>query len=166
MRRILIIGAGGAGKSTLAGTLGQKLGIPVYHLDSLFWKPNWTPLPREQWKITVQKLLKKEEWILDGNFGSTLDMRIEAADTIIFLDYSSVRCLYGVVKRRIQYHGKTRPDMGKGCPEKLDWEFLKWVAGYKKNKSPEIISKLSKLENKQVLHFHTPAEAYEFLKEL
>lgn len=166
MWKIIIIGAGGAGKSTLAKEIGRRLGINVYHLDSLFWKPNWTPTPRKEWIEITQELLKKENWVIDGNFGSTLDMRMEAADTIIFLDYSTVRCLYGVIKRRIQYHGKTRPDMGEECPEKIDFEFLKWIAEYRKKKSSQIIEKLSKLKNKEVLHFRTPKELNKFISRI
>ena len=81
-RRIMIIGSGGAGKSTLARELGQKYGLKVYHLDALLWKPNWNQVPRDQ-QITIQKeIIEEQEWIIDGNYGGTMDMRIEAADTI------------------------------------------------------------------------------------
>ncbi|MFO1445502.1 DNA topology modulation protein [Bacillus sp. Bva_UNVM-123] len=166
MKKIIIIGAGGAGKSTLAHKLGQILNIEVFHLDALFWKPNWTPTPQEEWESMTKQLLAKNSWIIDGNFGSTMDLRIQEADTIIFLDYSTIRCLYGVIKRRIQYHGKTRPDMGDKCPEKLDFEFIKWIAKYRKKKSPNIIAKLNELEHKTVFHFRNPKETKNFLEKI
>ena len=166
MKKIIIIGAGGAGKSTLAHKLGQILNIEVFHLDALFWKPNWTPTPQEEWETMTKQLLAKNSWIIDGNFGSTMDLRIQEADTIIFLDYSTIRCLYGVIKRRIQYHGKTRPDMGDKCPEKLDFEFIKWIAKYRNKKSPKIIEKLNELEHKTVFHFRNPKETKNFLEKI
>lgn len=167
MKKIMIIGCGGAGKSTLAKRLGEKLNLHVYHLDSMFWKPEWVPTEREEWKRLQFEILEKDEWIIDGNYGSTLDIRIEKADTIIFLDYSTVTCLYGVIKRRIIHHRKTRPDMGEGCPEKLDWEFLKWVAEYKRKKSPIIVNKLNQLEQqKSIIHLRTRRETEDFVKTL
>ncbi|GAA0314464.1 DNA topology modulation protein [Bacillus carboniphilus] len=166
MKKILIIGSGGAGKSTLAKKLGELLHFPVYHLDSIFWKENWTPSNREEFRQNIRSVMEKEEWILDGNFGSTLDMRLKHCDTVVFLDYPSLTCVYGVVKRRIQYNGKTRPDMGENCKEKLDWEFLKWVYTYRKKKAPEIRKKLSELTNVKVITLQSRKETKRFLQSL
>ncbi|RSD29335.1 DNA topology modulation protein [Mesobacillus subterraneus] len=168
MEKVIIIGSGGAGKSTLAVKLGEVLGIKVYHLDALYWKPGWEMTPKDEWKLIVSGILKKDSWIMDGNFGSTLEMRAEAADTIIFLDYSTLRCLYGIFKRRIMYHGKTRPDMNEGCPEKLDWEFIKWVATYKRKKAPDIQARMERLreQGKEIYHFTSPGETARFIEKL
>ncbi|RDU35527.1 DNA topology modulation protein [Neobacillus piezotolerans] len=166
MKRIAIIGSGGAGKSTFARKLGKKLGKKVYHLDALFWKPGWVPMDRNDFLHLQNGIMEGDEWIIDGNFGGTMDARLEKADTVIFLHYSTIRCLYRVVKRRIQYQGRTRPDMGEGCPEKLDLEFISWVAGYNRKKAPFILEKLAELKGKQIYIFTRPSEAETFLRGL
>ena len=125
MKRIVIIGSGGAGKSTFARQLSEKLNIEVYHLDAILWKPNWVGTPRDEQKRIQYKLVEKESWIIDGNYGGTLDIRLNTADTIILLDIHRVICLYRAIKRTFQYRNKTRPDMAEGCEERFDLEFLK-----------------------------------------
>lgn len=127
MKRIMIIGSGGAGKSTLARQLGERLQLDVYHLDALMWKPGWVMATREERISIQQQLVKKDEWIIDGNFGNTLDLRLHAADTVILIDLPRIVCIYRVLKRVARYRGTTRPDMGASCEEKLDFAFLKWV---------------------------------------
>ena len=127
MERIMIIGCGGAGKSTLARQLGEKLNLPVVHLDKLWWKPGWVETSRDDFDAKLAQELKKPRWIMDGNFNRTIEVRIAKCDTIIYMDFSRVTCLLGVLKRVITTHGKVRPDMGEGCPERFDLEFLKWV---------------------------------------
>lgn len=168
MKKVIIIGSGGAGKSTLARKLGELLGIKVYHLDALYWKPGWEKTEHDVWKDTIAEILEKDEWIMDGNFGGTMEMRARGADSIIFLDYSTARCLYGIFKRRIMYHGKSRPDMTEGCPEKLDLEFINWVAQYKRKKAPAIIELLKQYQEqgKTIYHFTAPGETDAFIAEL
>lgn len=102
MKRIAIIGSPGAGKSTLAWQLGEILGLPVFHLDRLFWKPGWIPSPKSLWIAMQSTLVTRDSWIIDGNYGSTLHIRVEAADTIIFLDFPRYICLGQAVKRAWQ----------------------------------------------------------------
>ncbi|QFK70566.1 DNA topology modulation protein [Pradoshia sp. D12] len=140
MKKIMLIGSGGSGKSTLARQLGEKLNINVYHLDSLFWKPKWVGVPKEE-QIQVQyELVTKEYWIIDGNYSSTMDIRINAADTIIFLDIPRTICIYRAFKRMFQYQNKTRPDMGEGCEERFSFEFLKWIWEYPKKQKTKTVS--------------------------
>ncbi|WP_246938657.1 DNA topology modulation protein [Bacillus pinisoli] len=151
--KIMIIGSSGAGKSTLARLLGEQLPFEITHLDAHYWKENWRETPRDEWIAWQETLMEKESWIIDGNYGSTMDIRLKAADVIIFLDYSRWVCLWSVIKRRFMYHGKTRPDMGKGCPEKLDWEFLKWVYDFPREEAPGIRQKLKEVSSdKKVYH--------------
>ena len=84
MKRILVIGSGGAGKSTFAKRLGEILKLKVIHLDSLFWSAGWLEMPKDQWRAMVEELIKGDSWILDGNYGGTLDLRLAACDGVIF----------------------------------------------------------------------------------
>lgn len=144
MKRVTIIGGGGAGKSTFARKLGEKIGVPVYHLDSLFWNPGWIETPKDQWDDRLKDLVNEDTWITDGNFGRTLEIRVQKSDTVIFLDMPTHLRMYRILKRRIMYHGKTRPDMREGCNEKLDWEFVKWVWNYNKNSRENVMELLNK----------------------
>lgn len=164
MKKIALIGSGGSGKSTLARRLGEKLNIEVYHLDTLFWKPNWTPTSKEEQRKVQNELVKKEEWIIDGNYNGTMDIRLNAVDTIIFVDISRVICVYRVFKRMIQYRGKSRPDMAEGNNERFDFDFLKWVWDYPKTKKPVVLNKLEQLPNdKKVIILTSPREVQLFL---
>jgi adenylate kinase family enzyme len=164
MRRVIIIGSGGAGKSTLAVRLGEATGIEVVHLDKLHWKPNWTSPPKDEWRQTVAEALKKDEWIIDGNFGGTMEMRLTACDTVIYLDFPRGVCLYRAVKRALIYYNKTRPDMGEGCREKLDLEFLSWVWNFPKTTKPVIEERLNRLgREKTIIRLRSPREVADFL---
>ena len=134
MERIMIIGCGGAGKSTLARQLGKKLNLPVVHLDKLWWKPGWEQISREEFDALHRKALMGDKWIIDGNFDRTMGERIRYCDTVIYLDFSRFACLMGVAKRILTSYGQVRPDMGEGCPERIDFAFLKWVWDFNKNK--------------------------------
>ncbi|MEX0379442.1 DNA topology modulation protein [Bacillus sp. S4] len=167
MKKIILIGSGGSGKSTLARQLGNKLKIQVYHLDALFWKPNWVGVPREEQRTVQNDLIKEEKWIIDGNYGGTMDIRINVADTIIFLDIHRTICVYRAFKRIVQYRNKTRPDTGAGCEERFDLQFFKWIWEYPKTKRPAILKRLDQLnKDKRVIILKTPNEVQRFLKEV
>lgn len=137
-RRILIVGCCGAGKTTLAGELGRRLGLPVCHLDRIWWRPGWTEKPREEFDFELSELLRKESWIVDGNYQRTFAMRLERADFVILLNFSRWVCLWRIVRRFLQYRGRSRPDIGDGCRERITLEFLRYVWGYQKKKYPEM----------------------------
>lgn len=120
MKKILIIGSGGVGKSTLARELGTILGLEVIHLDTWYWNPGWVETPKAEWQSIVQDLTLPESWIMDGNYSGTLDLRLSVADTVIFLDFTRILCLARVIKRRFMYAGQSRPDMASDCPERLN----------------------------------------------
>ena len=166
MERVVIIGCGGAGKSTLARSLGEKTGLPVIHLDKLFWKPGWVEMPKEEFDQLLRQEMAKEKWIMDGNFNRTMPQRIERCDTVIYLDVSRYACLRGVAKRILTTHGTVRPDMGDGCPERFDLEFLKWVWNFNKNKRQRYYDMLSALEDKQVFILKSRREVRAFLESL
>lgn len=134
MKRILIIGSPGSGKSTLARRLSQKLNLPCIHLDRLFWKPNWVQTPKDEFDALVVKELEKDNWIIDGNYKRTLPLRLQYADTVIWLDYPRVVCLWRAFWRQ----GKPRPDMTENCIEKRDkdfFEFLLYIWNFSKEQN-------------------------------
>ena len=159
----MIIGSGGAGKSTLARQLGEALQLPVHHLDAYYWRPGWDPTPNEEWELFQENLVREESWIIDGNYGRTLDIRMKRADVIILLDFSRWITVYRVIKRRIMYHGKTRPDLNEDCPESLDFEFIKWVWNFRKTRIPGIIQKLRKYNDKKIIILKSPKEVRTFV---
>ncbi|MBC5637283.1 DNA topology modulation protein [Ornithinibacillus sp. BX22] len=167
MNRIVVIGSGGSGKSTLARRLGQVLDLKVYHLDTLFWRPGWTGTSKEEQREVQQRIVEQEKWIIDGNYGGTLDIRFNRADTIIFLNISRYICMLRVLKRRLQYAKTSRPDMAEGCEEKLSIDFLKWVWKYPKDKRPMILDKLNILSGeKQVIILNSTKNVKNFINQV
>jgi len=145
MRKITIIGCAGSGKSTLAVRLGELLRLPVHHLDSLYWKPGWVRTEKPQWSELQHTLCERKQWIIDGNYASTMDIRLNACDTVIFLDVNHYVCLYRAIKRTVTHLGRSRVDMGEGCNERFDAQFAKWIYGYPSKQKPVVMQKLSAL---------------------
>lgn len=166
MERIVIIGCGGAGKSTLARQLGEKLGIPVVHLDKLFWRPGWVQVSREEFDELHRAELAKEKWIMDGNFDRTMEERVARCDTVIYLDFSRLACVMGVLKRVLTTYGKVRPDMGEGCPERIDFEFLKWVWDFNKNKREKNYKLLNEAEHAEAIVLKNRRAVKRFLEQV
>ena len=166
MERIIIIGCGGAGKSTLARQLGEKLDIPVVHLDKLFWKPGWVQVSQEEFDALHTRELAKAKWIMDGNFNRTMPQRIARCDTVIYLDFSRFACLLGVLKRVLTTYGTVRPDMGEGCPERIDFEFLKWVWNYNKDKRERNYRLLNEAEHAETIVLTNRRAVRKFLAQL
>ena len=164
MRRILVIGSGGSGKSTLAKRLGPLLGLPVVHLDSLYWSAGWIEPDKARWAETIRAVISQQAWILDGNYSGTLAERIEACDTVVFLDVSRTVCLWRVLKRVAKYRGKTRPEMPAGCPERLSIGFLVWIWTYPKRTRRKVLALLERYRtSKNVVHLRTRNEVEGFI---
>ena len=166
MERVMIIGCGGAGKSTLARKLGEKTGLPVVHLDKLFWTPGWVSLSREEFDKVHREAIAQEKWILDGNFDRTIPERIQRCDTIVYLDFSRFACLMGVAKRILTTYGEVRPDMGDGCPERFDWEFLQWVWNFNKNKREKNYRLIEQCNDKEIHILKNRRQVKQFLESL
>lgn len=163
MKKILVIGSSGAGKSTFSRRLGEATALPVVHLDVLHWKPDWTEPDKAEWQKTVAEALKGSEWIIDGNFGGTMELRMQACDTIIFLDLPRALCVYRILKRVVTYHREKRPDMAEGCEEKFDWEFTKWVWNFPRDSRPKIERLLEKYGGtKTLIHLKSRKEVEDF----
>lgn len=127
--KIMVIGYSGSGKSTLAGILGRRYHIPVLHLDHVFWLPGWKSRSRDEVRRIVARFMDiHTSWVIDGNYThAEYERRLAEADRIIFLSFNRFSCLLRVWNRYRKYRGRTRADMGRGCTEKLDWEFVRWV---------------------------------------
>lgn len=145
MKRVAIIGCGGSGKSTLALRLGTTLNIPVHHLDRWYWKAGWTEPSKERWAAVHSRLCDEESWIIDGNYGGTMEARFHAADTVIFLDLPRWRCLWGALNRYQRYRGQVRPELPAGCPERLTGDYVRWIWNYRKSRRPQIMRRLEQL---------------------
>ena len=133
MERILIIGGNGCGKTTLAQTLTSKLEIPLIHLDMLYWRDNWENASKDEFDDLLLKELSKSKWIIDGNMNRTIPLRLKYCDTVIYMDFSRTRCVYGAIKRVLKNYGKSRLDMGGYCPEKFDKEKIEFIKSIWKN---------------------------------
>lgn len=155
MNRVMVIGiSAGVGKSTFARKLGQLSGIEVTHLDSLYWRPGWVEASSEEFSLAQQKIVRNDRWIIEGNYTSTIGIREPNADTIIYLELPIRVCLYRVLKRRIQYHGKTREDIGEGCPEKIDWAFIKFILTTYKPRLKKMRKRLQRYANEgKTVHY-------------
>ena len=166
MDRVIIRGCGGSGKSTLSRALSEKTNLPVVHLDKLFWSEGWVYIPREEFNTLLREELKKDKWIIDGNYDRTLEERINRCDTVIYLDYPRRTCFLGVFKRVLLNYGKVRPDMAEGCPEKFDLEFMKWIWNFNKNHRDKLYRILNKQKNKKIYIFKNRKQCKEFLNKI
>jgi adenylate kinase family enzyme len=165
MKKILVIGSGGSGKSTFARRLGARLSLEVIHLDAHHWRAGWVAPPKDEWRRQVEELTRRESWVMDGNFSGTLDVRMAACDTVVFLDLPRAVCLWRVVKRRLKYRCQSRPDMAAGCQEKLDMEFIRWVWSYGTRSRPKIVEMLRQNGRaKRVVWLRSTADVEEFLR--
>ena len=167
MERIMIIGCGGAGKSTLARKLGEKTGLPVVHLDQIWWEPgDWQHLEREEFDARLEIEMDKTRWILDGNFNRTIEPRMEKCDTVIYLDMSRFICLKNWLGRVVQNWGHARIDMAEGCNEWFDPDMAKWIWQFNGKNRRRYYELLEKLEGKQVIILRSRRQVEKFLERL
>ena len=166
MERIIIIGCGGSGKSTLARQLGDLTGLPVVHLDKLFWHPGWVESTKDEIDEKIMSAMAKPRWIIDGNYNRTLPKRLEHCDTVIYLDFSRFACLMGVAKRVLTTYGTVRPDMAEGCPERFDLEFLQWVWNFNKNHREKYYRLLNETEGIEKIVLKNRWAVKQFLKQV
>ena len=137
VNKISIIGGSGTGKSTLARNLSKELNIEFYHIDAIHHLENWKIRDKEERDSIIYDIVSKDKWIIDGTYKDTLVKRMEEADIIIYLDYSTIARVKGILTRYLKSKGKERPDIP-GCKERMNFNFLKFVVTWKKKKRKQI----------------------------
>ena len=163
MKRIMVIGCPGSGKSTFSRELHGITGIPLFHLDMMYWNADRTTIDKAVFRARLSDTVKKSEWIIDGNYGSTIELRMKECDTVIFLDYPLEVCLEGIRERR----GKVRTDMPwVEAEDEEDEEFVEFIKNYNSQSRPQVMELLDKYSYKQVIIFRNRDEANEFLKQM
>ena len=163
MKKIMVIGCPGSGKSTFSRALHEKTGIPLYHLDMMYWKSDRTTVEKAVFRGRLSDTIQKSEWIIDGNYGSTIELRLQACDTVIFLDYPQAVCLEGIRERR----GKPRTDMPWTENEnEEDTEFIEFVKSFESQSRPAIMELLERYSHKDIHIFKSRDEAGVFLDSL
>ena len=159
MEKIIIIGCPGSGKSTFARKLKSIIDLPLYHLDMIFWNGDRTTIPKEIFNNRLRKIMSTSEWIIDGNYSSTMEMRLKECDTVFFLDYPTEVCLDGIESRK----GQVRSDIPWAESDNTDEEFISFISSYNTESRPEVISLLEKYSSKNIIVFHSRAESEEYL---
>lgn len=136
MNRVAIIGCGGSGKSHLSRSLGVLLGISPVHLDGLYYGEDWKPLDQDQFAALQHNLVAAPSWVIDGNYASSLPIRLQVADTVIFLDLPGWTCLWGIAQRRLRHRGGQHKDIG--VYDRITWNFIRYVLGYRRKMAPRV----------------------------
>jgi len=138
MQRVMVVGCPGSGKTTFARRLGAALALPVIHLDFHFWRPGWEIPDLATWRQQVAGLAAAPQWVMDGNYSNTYDIRMPRADGLVWLDHPRAVCLRRVLLRTVKGYGTTRPDLPAGCPERVDVAFLRYVWDFPRMHRPRI----------------------------
>lgn len=162
----MVIGSPGSGKSTFSTKLAKITGLKLIHLDKEFWNYGWIETPREEWVKKQKCLISSDQWIVDGNYGGTLDVRLEKVDTVICFKLSRIVCILSYLKRVITNLNKVRPDMPEGCTEKFDFQFMKYIWNFPKSSGQRNMDKLEKSKVKQIIIFKNRREANQYIMKL
>ncbi len=162
MKKIIVIGCPGSGKSTFSKSLHKITKIPLYHLDMLFWNEDKTTVEKSVFLDRLLKVIQNDEWIIDGNYGSTMELRMQACDTVIFLDYPLEVCLDGIKERK----GKPRSDLPWIEPNEDDAEFIEFIKNYNLQSRPKVIELLKRYSHKDIYVFSSRIQAEEFLNKI
>ena len=166
MQRVLVMGCAGAGKSTFARALADKLGVPFVSIDQIFWQPGWIAPRPEEFAAKMTREAENPAWVMDGNYtrNGAGELRRARADTIVWFDLPRWVCMLSVIRRSAVGYGKVRPEMAPGCPEKFDWVFLRYVWTYRAMQRPKLLAYFSALRaDQRLVTFAARAQAADFL---
>ncbi|MDA0310512.1 MAG: hypothetical protein O2992_00155 [Gemmatimonadetes bacterium] len=165
-KRWLLVGCGGAGKSTLALEMAQLLGIPIIHLDRHYWKVGWVETGKQEWAEKVAALIAQDEWMMDGNYGGTLTLRLTRAHAVVLLDLPVWQCVWGIFRRALFERGQ-RPDIADGCDEQLpDRTFLWYVLTYMWRARSRLLAKVAAAPQVSFIRLTSRRAVDEFVEEL
>ncbi|MBA8878271.1 AAA family ATPase [Phyllobacterium myrsinacearum] len=164
MKRILIVGCPGAGKSTVAKQLAEMTGLPLIHLDRHYWLPGWKRPDSAAWHMTVEKLVAQPAWIMDGNYSGTLEPRLRSADTLIHLDYPTWLCVWRVIRRTARGWGHNRDnELAPECRERFDWQFLRFVIRYRREQRDRDLARMTEFSG-EIHRFTSPTALKSFVR--
>jgi adenylate kinase family enzyme len=160
-KRVAVIGCPGSGKSTFSRALRDATGLPLYHLDAIYWRDDRTTLSREEFYPLQQEIIARDTWIIDGNYGSTMEWRVEGCDLLGFLGFPTEVCLEGVRARR----GQVRSDIPWVEDGEVE-EFMAFIRGFETESRPKILELIEQPPGKAVLTFKSRRESDAFLEGL
>jgi adenylate kinase family enzyme len=168
VERVAILGSGGAGKSVLAAAIAERTGLPVVHLDVVYWEPGWKEPPPEEFAAALDSAVAEERWILDGNFlrDGDPDPRFARAGTVIFLDLPRTTCLWRIAARLVRDWRGSRRDLPEGCYEGVDVSFWLWVWRYPQRSRPRVLALLDDLQGVDVHRLRSAAEVRRYVESL
>lgn len=142
-RRVMVIGCSGGGKSTLSRIIAAHYGLDYISLDrEVFWLPGWNMRDRQEQRQRIAGIAARERWIMDGTNPSSFDLRLPRTNLVIWVRMPRFLCLKGVILRWLKYAGRTRPEMAPGCPERLEWDFLRYIWTFERVFTPRVIAAL------------------------
>lgn len=159
MNKVIVIGCPGSGKSTFSKKLHKLTGLPLYHLDMLYWNSDRTTVSKEVFRKRLSEVIARDKWIIDGNYGSTIEMRMKECDTVFFLDYPTEICLEGIKERK----GTVRTDMP-WVETEDDEEFIKFIKSYNTESRPKVLELIKIYKDKNIFVFTSREEAEEYIR--